>query len=80
MLVQREMESWRSPLASIPPSSAASWENPAPSRSRTVEQAAVETATHFKNEIVGWSPIHTGRAGLGARGLRLGLKQRLILQ
>ncbi len=70
----------RSPLVSIPPSSPASWENPAPSRVRTVEQAAVETATGFRNEIIGWSPIHTGRAGLGARGLRIGLKQRIILQ
>ena len=63
VLVQREMENWRSPLASIPPSfQRPSWQNPAPSRLRTVEQAAVETATGCKRRS-GWLvPFTTGRA------------------
>jgi hypothetical protein len=49
-LVQPEMESWRSPLASIPPFSAGPLGGHRPMQWRLVEQAAAETAAGFKKE------------------------------
>ena len=81
MLVQREMENWRSPLASIPPSSAGQLGEHRPTQWRTVERAAAETATGFKKEIRLVVPhSHKGGRALALAAYRLGKKQRLILQ
>jgi hypothetical protein len=50
VLVQPEMESWRSPLASISPFSAGQLRGHRPMQWRLVQQAAAETATGFKKE------------------------------
>ena len=58
VLVQREMENWRSPLASIPPSSADQLgEGRATRRKcRLVNWAAAETETGFKKGKTRWVP------------------------
>src|SRR3954453_1807081 len=48
VLVQREMENWRSPLASIPPSSAGQLGEHRARQWRLLNWAAAETATGFK--------------------------------
>jgi hypothetical protein len=61
VLVEREMENWRSPLASIP---RASWENIARRKWRLVNWAAAETATGFKKGKTRWvAGAHTARVG-----------------
>jgi hypothetical protein len=59
--VQREMESWRAPLASIvpfPPGQFARFSPPKKSWRPAAERSATETATGFKREIRLAGPIH----------------------
>ena len=74
VLVQREMDSGRSPVVSITPRTA---------QRRPADEAVGETQTVFKEEIGLGAPIRQGIAGHGSltvyRGLWARLKQRLVL-
>jgi len=62
VLVQRQVESGRSPLASITPFRRASLGGHLPTHWRVVERAAAETATGFKKENMLGGPCSHGRA------------------
>ena len=85
VLFQREMESWRAPLASITPYSAIQLHfcRPNAVRWRLAESAAVESTTGFKKEIT-WPHSPQGRWAppIDCVAQRVGsaLRQRLILQ
>src|SRR5450755_4392729 len=80
------MESWRSPLASIPPFRRASWEDTAQRSGGWWNRQPLKLRLISKGNQVGWSPIQTPfTKGAGApsvhcvpRPCRLGIKQRLI--
>src|SRR5262249_50225197 len=82
VLVQREMESWRTPLASIAPIPPGQF---APPKAVAAGRKGQRLATGFKRRS-GWLvvPFTTGRVGhrsltVSRATRRLGLKQRLIL-
>jgi hypothetical protein len=65
VLVQREMENWRFPLASIAPSSAGPVGRTSRDKWRLVNWAAAETATGFKKgkHVVGGPRSHSPGGG-----------------